>query len=104
RKGFVRSQRGMRGGYVLARPASDVCLCEVLEALDEPFHLAQCNRTLADGAGACTLVNVCPVRSVIAEVDRRIRDVLRTVTLAELFRSTEQPIGETQFGLEVGVC
>jgi hypothetical protein len=43
------------------------------------------------------------VRGAIAEVDRRIRDVLRNVTLAELFRSPEQGTG-TQFGLGVGVC
>ncbi len=106
RKGFVRSQRGMRGGYVLARPAGDTCLCELLEALDEPFHLAECNRSLAPNeVGACSFVSVCPVRGAIAEVDRRIREVLRTVTLADLFRSGGAGgAGTTQFGLAVGRC
>jgi Rrf2 family protein len=84
RKGFVRSQRGVHGGYVLARSAAEVCLCELLESLEEPFHLAECTRTLPPSC--CTFEDVCPVRGAIAEVDRRIREVLRNVTLADLCR------------------
>jgi Rrf2 family protein len=105
RKGYVSGQRGAGGGYVLQRQAGDICLCELLEALDEPFHLAECNRLPAEDG--CAFLEVCPVRGAIAEVDRRIRDVLRSVTLAELFRQAgEVPHecqGRTQFGLEVGL-
>jgi Rrf2 family protein len=106
RKGFVRGQRGMRGGYVLQRRASEVCLCELVEALDGPFRLAECNRRSPGlEEGACALVDVCPVRDAIAEVDRRLREVLRTVTLADLFRpaAVRPETGQTQFGLEVGL-
>jgi hypothetical protein len=45
------------------------------------------------------------VRSAISEVDRRLREVLSAVTLAELFRPGDphQREGCTEFGLEVGV-
>jgi len=93
RKGLVRSRRGLKGGYVLARPASEIGLAELLDLLDEPFRLADCSRLSgdeqADGKEACGLSGVCPVRGAIAEVDRRIRDVLATVTLADLFREPE---------------
>jgi Rrf2 family protein len=82
RKGFVRSQRGTHGGYVLARPAGEICLCELLDSLGEPFHLAPCSGTIPEDC--CAVADVCLVRAAIAEVDRRIRDVLRNVTLAEL--------------------
>ncbi|MCS7264594.1 MAG: Rrf2 family transcriptional regulator [Armatimonadetes bacterium] len=36
RAGLVRSQRGVRGGYVLARPASQITVREILEALEGP--------------------------------------------------------------------
>ena len=46
--GFVAGHRGVKGGYVLRRPAQQVCLAELMESLGEPFHLAECNRTDAD--------------------------------------------------------
>jgi Rrf2 family protein len=87
RKGFVRSQRGVHGGYVLARPAGEICLCELLDSLGEPFHLVECTRVIPEGC--CAFEDVCPVRGAIAEVDRRIREVLRNVTLADLCRPAQ---------------
>ena len=97
RKGLVSSRRGLRGGYVLARPADDICLDELLDLLDEPFHLADCAR--ADGDGGCGLGGVCPVRGAIAEVDRRIRDMLASVTLADLVREPVTMDERTSFAL-----
>lgn len=37
RAGLVRSQRGVRGGYILARPASQITVREILEALEGPL-------------------------------------------------------------------
>lgn len=36
RGGFVRSRRGANGGYLLARPASEITLLEVIRHLDGP--------------------------------------------------------------------
>lgn len=82
-KGFVTSHRGTEGGYVLARSAGEVNLAELMEALDDSFHLAECNKEST--AHPCTLTHLCPVRGVIGDVHSRIREVLRNVTLAEVF-------------------
>ncbi|SPL97195.1 Predicted transcriptional regulator of sulfate adenylyltransferase, Rrf2 family [[Actinomadura] parvosata subsp. kistnae] len=37
RAGLVRGQRGPEGGYVLARPASDISLADVIRAVDGPL-------------------------------------------------------------------
>jgi len=89
-KGFVASHRGAKGGYLLRRPAEEVSLAELMEALDEGFHLAECNKA------PCEFSSVCTVKGTIAEVHRRIRDVLRGVTLAEVFRP---PAGAPGAGL-----
>src|SRR5262245_308349 len=99
-KGFVASHRGVKGGYVLLRSAADVRLTELMEALDEPFHLTECNKT-ASGE-VCSLNRICPLRRPVAEVHRRVREVLGNVTLAELFPPPAVPAEETQFGLVVG--
>jgi len=83
-RGFVASHRGVKGGYFLLRASEDVNLAELMDALDESFNLAECTRT--SEATPCTMSAICPVRGAIHEVHRRIRDVLRTVTLAEVFR------------------
>lgn len=82
-KRFVTSYRGARGGYTLNRPVDQVSLAELMEALDDTFHLTECTREpIGDG---CCFVDVCPVHDPIAEVHRRVAEVLRKVTLAELF-------------------
>jgi Rrf2 family protein len=99
-RGFVTSQRGIKGGYLLARPAQAVRLVEVMEALDTPFRLAECCGHAPEPL--CGVMHLCPVRGAIAEVDRRLREVLGNVTLAELFVPCPAA-GQTQFGLEVTV-
>src|SRR3954453_9456921 len=84
-KGFVASHRGVKGGYALLRCADQISLAEVLDSLeDHPLSLAACNEPPA-GDG-CTLFADCPVKGPIAEVHQRLRDVLRGVTLGDLFR------------------
>ncbi len=97
-KGFVASHRGVKGGYVLQRAAEEIKLADLMDALDEGFHLMPCTKVGPEEV--CSLTAICPVRGGIAEVHERIRGVLRAVTLAELFRPVA-PAGGTQFGLEV---
>src|SRR4051795_9119400 len=69
-KGFVASHRGVKGGYALLRPAGEVSLADVLDALeDHPMSLAACNEPPA-GDG-CSLYADCPVKGPIAEVHQR---------------------------------
>ena len=91
RRGLVLSQRGAHGGYVLARPGDEIILNDLLDLLGEPFQLAECN-----GPPGCCLEQTCVVRSAIAAVDERIREVLRGVTLADLCR--ERPTADTEAG------
>src|SRR5262245_62799874 len=96
--GFVVSQRGIKGGYSLQRPADEICLCDLLEALDGPFHLSECTRE--GPAESCCFSSVCPVREPIAELHGRIRGLLRGVSLAELVRRP----GPSLVGVDVSRC
>jgi len=95
-KGFVASQRGVKGGYRLAEGTAAVCLAEFIESLDDSFRLAECNRP----ANGCTVAERCPVRGPIAAVHNRIRDVLCAVRLGELFLPPAVPVSATR-GLPV---
>jgi Rrf2 family transcriptional regulator, cysteine metabolism repressor len=98
--GFVSSHRGVKGGYALQRPAEQITLCEIMEALDEPFHLAECTRLPA--GPQCCLLPVCPVKDAVAAVHARIRALLGNVTLADLFQPAA-PAAEL-VGLETTRC
>jgi Rrf2 family protein len=98
-QGLVRSQRGIKGGYVLARPAEQIALNDLLDLLGEPFHLAQCNQPASEGV--CALEGVCPIRAAIAELDGRVREVLQSVSLADLLRPAAAAATCGRFPLEL---
>jgi Rrf2 family protein len=83
RQGLVASHRGTNGGYQLVPATMQVTLADLMDALEDTFHLAECNAE--SPRDCCPLYDGCPVKGPIAEVDRRIRDVLGSVTVAELF-------------------
>jgi len=83
-RGFVTSHRGVKGGYTLARPAESITLADLLESIEDGFRLAVCNTDEHDAAG-CSLAGTCTLKGRIAAVHHRLLDVLRGVTLAELF-------------------
>jgi len=84
-KGFVASHRGVKGGYSLARPANTISLAELLETVEDGFRLTMCNPTGHADDDGCSLTAVCTVKGTMAEVHRRLIEVLRGVSLAELF-------------------
>jgi Rrf2 family protein len=99
-KGFVASHRGVKGGYALLRPAGQITLAELLESLDEEFKLATCSGHHPHPADdGCLLEACCPVKGPIGEVHRRIAEVLRGVSLAELF----QPAGDGAETIQSGL-
>jgi len=97
-KGFVVSHRGVKGGYVLQRPAERIRLTELLDCMEEDIRVTECNK--AEPQDSCALLDTCPLRQPIAELHQRIRQLLSTVTLDQLFRPPSAV--PTQVGLLVG--
>jgi Rrf2 family transcriptional regulator, cysteine metabolism repressor len=83
--GFVQSHRGVKGGYALARNASSITLAEVLETIEDGFRLTICNTGTNHEHENCSIMGVCTFKGPIAEVHHRLLEVLRGVTLADLF-------------------
>ena len=52
--GLVESRRGARGGYLLARPADEISMAEVVEALEGSIAPIECISEGADGLVVCT--------------------------------------------------
>lgn len=79
-KGLVRSRRGPRGGYVLARPASQVTFRDVIEAVEGPISLNACTGEHAD----CFALGLCGMERIWREGQRRVMDLFEKTTIADV--------------------
>jgi FeS assembly SUF system regulator len=80
RAGLVTSTRGLRGGYQLARPATQISAAAILDALEGPVALTDCSA----GHGQCEIEETCRVGRVWQRLNLAIRRALYDVTLAQL--------------------
>jgi len=105
RAGFVDSERGQHGGYTLARPASDICVADVVAALGGPLYdTSFCDHFTGTGDACQHTAIDCSIRDVWMRVQGAVDTVLRETTLQDLLRAAEQhelahgdnPSGETK--------
>ncbi|MDP9402150.1 MAG: Rrf2 family transcriptional regulator [Actinomycetota bacterium] len=80
--GLVRSKRGVGGGYVLARPPSEVTLGQIVSAVDGPIVAGDFGEPHQDGA--CDHEGQCVLLAVWADVGQRMRQHLDSFTLADM--------------------
>ncbi len=78
--GFIRSRRGPQGGHVLARPASQITLDDVVASLEGRSAPLDC----IDDMSECTLAADCAQRSIWMDVEEAVHRVLTTTTVADL--------------------
>jgi Rrf2 family protein len=89
--GFVHSKKGRGGGYVLARPATDIMVGSIIRALDGPLAPIACaSVSFYRRCEDCASDHACPVRLVMTEVRDAMAAVLDARTLAQL-RATAEP-------------
>ncbi|MBI4537889.1 MAG: Rrf2 family transcriptional regulator [Gemmatimonadetes bacterium] len=81
--GLLRSARGRHGGYVLARPGSEITLYEIRSLIDGVADLERC----AVGLGRCSDVTSCPQHDVWKPLRDHIRRYLERTTLADMERA-----------------
>lgn len=82
-QGLIRSWRGAGGGFELARPADQISVLMVVEAIDGPVHLNRC----VPGASGCELGSACTVQPVWTEARDALVDILGKATMSELTRN-----------------
>ena len=81
--GLVSTYRGSGGGVSLARPASEITLLQVIEALDGPLRLNRC----AIEPDACPRNGHCPVHHIWAQAQTDLTSLLRSTTFDALVKS-----------------
>ena len=79
--GLVESQRGVGGGYRLARIPEEITVADIVTAMEGPIALTAC----VDGAElACNVEQSCPMAGNWNKVNLAIRGALEQITLADM--------------------
>ena len=90
--GMVRSSRGARGGFTLARPPAQIRLSEIIRTMEGSVAPVAC----VDDPEAYSRVAFCAVHDVWVEVKEAVTRVLEPITLqdlAERQRRKQRPVG-----------
>ncbi len=90
RDGLVRSVRGAQGGYLLARPPSEITVGQVLRALEGDLSIIEC-LTEED---ACDKSCDCPTRRVWKRVRDGLNEIVDGITLNDMLE--DSGTGETE--------
>lgn len=94
---LLTSHRGARGGYGLARTASEISVAEVIEALEGPIALTSC---VENGGHDCGIEHLCQTRGSWHRINDAIRGALDGITLADMvtpsFASPRSAAGVTE--------
>ncbi len=89
RAGLIRSQRGIYGGFVLARSAADLTVYEVIQSVDPIARILSCPLGLkAHG------VNLCPLHRRLDDAMALVEKAFKDSTIADVLAepTTSKPL------------
>lgn len=78
--GFITSVRGVRGGFLLARPAKNIKLLDIVQALDGSIAPVSC----VDQPDLFARSKYCAAHDLWCEIKMATHKILNSVTLADL--------------------
>ena len=88
KEGIVRSHRGAKGGFSLARDPAEITFREVIEAIEGPIALCHCLLP----QGNCDKMESCALYPVLLDAQQRFLSMLDSTTLYDLANGTSQPV------------
>ena len=95
RAGYVEALRGAYGGYRIAKPPEEIDALELVELLEGSLAPVSC----IEDSDTCTRTGHCSTESLWRRVDRAVREVLGSTTLADLMAERQllqlEPLPET---------
>ena len=97
--GMVTSVRGAGGGYMLARPASEISVGDILRALEGSLDAVSCPALVADNS--CEAADFCVTKYVWQRINESIN---RTVDEIKLDQLVEESKGKKDEAGAVGSC
>ncbi len=82
RAGYLKSRKGQKGGYVLAKPPGAINVAEVIRVMDGPLAPIDCVSVMAHEP--CPMEGTCGLRWLWKEVRDSVAGILERTTFADL--------------------
>ncbi len=89
--GLIHTSRGARGGVSLARPAEEISILEVVEAIDGPISLNECT----ESPSACPFSEDCPLRPLWCDTQAELIKRLKKTSFAQFVAKPEVAVLQT---------
>lgn len=83
---LIESQRGAGGGYTFHGDPESITLGRLIETLEGPWDLVECETTDDQGHAACAIRVACPSRRFMFGINRAVKGAFEQVTLGDLTR------------------
>jgi len=82
KSGFVRSYKGIGGGFTLAIPADKLYIVEVARTFQGPMSLNECflNKKI------CPNKKTCPLKKKIDKIEQNVISELKSITIGQLLK------------------
>lgn len=86
---LVESHRGVGGGYSFEGDPDRITLSHLLEALEGPWDLVECETTDVAGHAVCGIRRSCPSRGFMSGINHSIKHAFVQITLTDLIRGVD---------------
>jgi Rrf2 family protein len=85
--GYIRSVRGARGGYTLARKPDKISLGQIIKVLEGGLSLVDC----VEDPKVCEREKNCPTRDIWLRMSERLMEELSSLTLSDVLDGERLP-------------
>jgi Rrf2 family protein len=84
--GLLRTYRGVAGGVALGKPADQISLLQIIEAVDGPIYINRC----LIRPGECDRDRTCPAHELWVQAQGELLGLLANKSLADLARRAQE--------------
>lgn len=84
--GLVNTVRGAQGGYQLAKPAGEITVGHIIDAMEGPLQLSEC---AIESEPTCPNSDTCPTRRVWEYLTDSINSLLYSISLQDMLETKE---------------
>ena len=95
--GFVKSIKGPKGGYILAKPPEEITLEEIFIVLEGDISLVECTTN----PKICSRTTFCSTRDIWKLISEKISGVLQTMTLKDLAKDAKKKLNMISFTYQI---
>jgi len=87
--GIVKGVRGAQGGYLLAKPANEISIGDILRALEGDLNPVDC-ADVNHGDGSCSISDTCVTKYVWKRISDSINEAVDGIMLSELVEESKR--------------